>query len=121
MSNQDSSNKGLYTPQIVEKPWGREQWFAECPDYLGKILEIRAGQRLSLQRHHRKTETLMLLSGTGTLEVNGVVYDWQPGSAIHIKPGDVHRFAAVTDMVLVEVSTFFPTDVERLEDDYGRG
>jgi mannose-6-phosphate isomerase len=32
----------------------------------------------------------------------------------------IHRFEAVTDVELVEVSTPEIDDVERLEDDYGR-
>jgi len=120
MSSTENSNPGLYRPRVIDKPWGRERWFAECPEYLGKILEVAAGQRLSLQRHRHKTETLLLLSGAGRLELNGQELLWNPGQAVHIRPGDVHRFSATVDMVLLEVSTFFPDDVERLEDDYGR-
>ncbi|MEY3583899.1 MAG: hypothetical protein RJA48_982 [Verrucomicrobiota bacterium] len=53
----------LQSPKIVLKPWGREIWYAEQAAYAGKVLEISAGKRLSLQYHERKTETLYLLSG----------------------------------------------------------
>ena len=53
----------LHTPKIVEKPWGREVWYADSSGYAGKVLEVKAGCRLSLQYHERKTETLFLLSG----------------------------------------------------------
>jgi quercetin dioxygenase-like cupin family protein len=43
-----------------------------------------------------------------------------PGEAWHVAPGTVHRFRAVTDCLLVEVSTPELEDVVRLEDDYGR-
>ena len=33
----------------VEKPWGHEEIWAETENYLGKLLFIRAGHRLSLQ------------------------------------------------------------------------
>ena len=42
---------------IVEKPWGYEEIWAKTEDYVGKILHIDEGQRLSLQFHNKKEET----------------------------------------------------------------
>jgi quercetin dioxygenase-like cupin family protein len=44
----------------------------------------------------------------------------EPGSSHHITPPTVHRFRAVTDVLLFEVSTPELEDVVRLEDDFGR-
>ena len=44
----------------------------------------------------------------------------EAGEARRITPGTVHRFRAVTDTLLFEVSTPELEDVVRLEDDYGR-
>ncbi|NJK43022.1 MAG: cupin [Pleurocapsa sp. SU_196_0] len=119
----------LSTPKIVDKPWGREIWYADATAYAGKILEVKQGHRLSLQKHEIKEETLYLLSGkvkltfippdsSDTPETG--VYEWLPGSSVHIPTGTVHRFEAVEDSVLLEVSTPHLTDVVRLEDDYAR-
>ena len=52
------------TAQIIDKPWGREI-ILTTPDspYAAKILEIKAGKRVSLQYHDQKLETLCLFSG----------------------------------------------------------
>jgi hypothetical protein len=50
--------------RFVEKPWGREEIFAETPTYVGKILFIRQGEALSLQYHEVKEETLRVLDGS---------------------------------------------------------
>ena len=42
----------------VEKPWGYEIVWAETQDYVGKLLHINAGHRLSLQYHNTKEETV---------------------------------------------------------------
>src|SRR5215210_293734 len=105
------------TPKIVEKPWGREIWYAHTAHYAGKVLEVKAGKRLSLQKHDIKEETLYLLSGRGRLTYGNGTFDWEEGHFIHIPPGTVHRFEAVEDSVLLEVSTPFLEDVVRLEDD----
>jgi mannose-6-phosphate isomerase len=110
----------LQTPKIVEKPWGREIWYAHTGHYAGKVLEVTAGHRLSLQKHRIKEETLYLMSGKVRLTYGDETYDWEPGQFIHIPPDTVHRFEAVEDAVLLEVSTPHLEDVIRLEDDYKR-
>ena len=47
----------------VEKPWGFEIIWAETDDYVGKLLHINAGHRLSKQYHEIKEETLYVLKG----------------------------------------------------------
>ena len=44
----------------------------------------------------------------------------EAGRSWHVSPGTVHRFRAVTDCTLFEVSTPELGDVVRLEDDFGR-
>lgn len=109
----------------VDKPWGHEVWFAHTERYVGKILVIEAGKRLSLQYHREKDESIYVQDGTLrlTLERDGVleVEDLGPGEARHIPPGTRHRFEALERCTLCEVSTPEVEDVVRLEDDFGRG
>ena len=48
----------------VEKPWGHEIIWAETKDYVGKVLHINAGHRLSKQYHETKEETVYVIKGT---------------------------------------------------------
>ena len=107
-------------PKIVDKPWGREIWYAHTDRYAGKILEVTCGHLLSLQKHRVKHETLYLLSGQILLTLDEEVVEWLPGTAVTVAPGTVHRMEAVEDSVLLEVSTPELDDVVRLEDRYGR-
>ncbi len=124
-----------HNPKIVEKPWGREIWYTDQAAYAGKVLEVKKGCRLSLQYHERKTETLFLLSGKVLLTLRALAAGetpapslvtpsdqsvWLPGQAIHIPARTLHRFEALEDSVLLEVSTSELTDVVRLQDDYAR-
>ncbi len=109
----------------VEKPWGYEEIWAETDHYVGKILVIRAGQRLSLQHHEVKTETIRVARGELHLEIddqsgNLGTHLLQPGQTVHIEPGTRHRMKAISDVELLEVSTTELDDVIRHEDDYGR-
>ena len=109
----------------VDKPWGYERIWSRTERYVGKVLVIEAGRRLSLQRHVVKDESILVLSGRLRLTLEDdagrlAVEELGPGETRHVRPGRVHRFEAVERCELVEVSTPELDDVIRLEDDYGR-
>ena len=113
---------------IVNKPWGREIWWAHAKGlYMGKLLEINDGHKLSLQYHDTKDETIYVLSGMLSLfyseSRDGALKEMilKEGESFRVRPYTIHRFAAEHgDVTLLEVSTDYPDDVVRLEDDYDR-
>ena len=103
------------------KPWGYELWWAHAKKYVGKLLVIEKGKRLSLQYHKVKHETLYTLRGRWRLRLGKSVSIQRPGSSVAIPPRTVHRFEAPFGRVtLLEVSTPEVWDVVRLQDDYKR-
>ena len=108
----------------VDKPWGHELVWAETARYVGKILHIRAGQRLSRQYHRVKDETLLVQQGEMDLEIGPAdaveTRRMKAGDVYHVVPGTIHRMIAATDVDVLEVSTPELDDVVRLEDVYGR-
>lgn len=112
----------------VDKPWGNEIWWAHCEGkYMGKIINIKEGHRLSLQYHEKKEETIYVLSGRLKLtysetrdgEIKQCIAE--EGESYHVYPFSVHRFEAYEgDVTLLEVSTDYPEDVVRISDDYKR-
>jgi len=112
-------------PEQVRKPWGHETIWARTERYVGKILHVRAGEALSLQYHRVKEETILVLSGALDIEVGGAEEERRtirlgPGDGWHLPPGTRHRFSALVDTEVLEVSTPELDDVVRLEDRYGR-
>jgi mannose-6-phosphate isomerase-like protein (cupin superfamily) len=109
----------------IEKPWGYEVLYALTERYCGKLLFIRKGEQLSLQFHRRKDEVIYVHEGRIELEVGepGRTPDVEvvgPGRAFRFTPGTVHRWRALEDTTVLEVSTPDVDDVVRLEDRYGR-
>ncbi len=107
-------------PKVVDKPWGREVWWAQTDRYVGKIIEVRAGASLSLQYHRQKLETMLFVDGQGLMQLGDEMVTVTPGRSITITPGMLHRVSAVTDLRLYEVSTPEVEDVVRVKDDFGR-
>lgn len=108
----------------VEKPWGYELIWARTPKYVGKVLHINAGHRLSLQFHRVKDETIHVQSGRMrfVVEEQGAMVErvLGPGESYRITPLTKHRMIAETDCDVLEASTPELDDVVRLEDSYGR-
>ena len=108
----------------VDKPWGYELRFVRTDRYAGKVLFIKAGSQLSLQYHEKKDEAFFVQAGSLELVLgrgeDQTVVRMGPRDSRHITPGTVHRFRALTDTLLFEVSTPELEDVVRIEDDYGR-
>ncbi len=104
-------------PLIVPKVWGAEIWLVNEPEYCFKLLEVKKGASGSLHYHKIKKETFILLSGKILLQV------WNEGfmlgKEVHpmtILPRTPHRFTALEDSVLIEVSVHHDDDdVVRLE------
>jgi mannose-6-phosphate isomerase len=119
------TGEGSGPARRVDKPWGYELIWAHTDRYVGKVLVIEAGRRLSLQRHLVKDESILVSSGRlrlflederGTVRVEELV----AGDHRHIPTGRIHRYEAIERTELIEVSTPELDDVVRLEDDFGR-
>jgi mannose-6-phosphate isomerase-like protein (cupin superfamily) len=112
-------------PKRIDKPWGHELWYALTDRYVGKILHVNKGHRLSLQYHASKDESAYLLRGRLRLtkgpsadELTSV--EIGPGEAWRNEPGTVHMIEGIEESDVLEVSTPEVDDVVRLEDAYGR-
>lgn len=116
------------TPYVkrVEKPWGYElHWVPEDKPYMGKVLHLNAGTRISLQIHGQKQESWFLMHGRAKIiwdNEKGELMEtvMEPGKGYSCQIGQRHRLAGITDCDIIEVSTPEMGTTQRLEDDYQR-
>lgn len=110
----------------VDKPWGYElHWVPADLPYMGKLIHINAGARLSLQLHDQKQESWFIIKGQGAViwendQGELIQTQLQPGEGYSTKVGQRHRLMGITDCDIIEVSTPELGTTWRLEDDYAR-
>ena len=110
----------------VSKPWGHETIWAHTDRYVGKILHVNAGEKLSVQYHEKKDETVYPLTGEMRYWVqmpgDTELHDQHlvAGESFRITPHTIHAIEAITDIDVLEASTPELDDVVRLNDRYGR-
>ncbi|MFB3926254.1 MAG: mannose-1-phosphate guanylyltransferase/mannose-6-phosphate isomerase [Syntrophales bacterium] len=110
---------------LVLKPWGAYKILDEGNGYQVKWLDIRPGQRLSLQSHRFRSEHWTVVAGTATATLDDRVLDVPAGKDIFIPFESRHRVEnRLGEMLrIIEVQTgsyLGEDDIVRYEDDYGR-
>lgn len=108
-----------------ERPWGNYQVLDEGDTYKVKRIVVHPGKRLSLQKHARRAEHWVVVSGLARATRDGETIDLGPREAVDIPLGAAHRLEnpGVEPLVLIEVqsgSYLGEDDITRLEDDFGR-
>ncbi len=108
-----------------ERPWGSYTVLEEGAGWKVKRIDVNAGERLSYQRHQRRSEHWVVVTGRARVTLDGGERELQPGDAIDIPAGTAHRIENRGDALLtfVEVQRgdyLGEDDIERLSDDYGR-
>lgn len=107
------------------RPWGYYTVLADEPDHKVKIIVVKPGGRLSLQRHRRRAEHWYGVRGRALVELDGRELELLPGTAVDVPFGAWHRVSnpGSEEAAFIEIQTgdyFGEDDIERKEDDYGR-
>jgi len=109
----------------TERPWGWYETVSEVAGNKVKRICVHPGQKLSLQKHHRRSEHWVVVSGHAQVTVGERVLDLMPGRHVDIAMDEVHRLANLTNDPLEIIEVQFgdylgEDDIVRLQDDYGR-
>lgn len=109
--------------KIVKKPWGQFYDFAENKGkWHLKILAIKKGKQLSLQKHSKRSEFWIVAEGRVQITKGDKKFILSSQKTISISKNELHRIKAITDATVIEVSFGLhdEKDIIRVADDYGR-
>ena len=107
----------------VQKPWGSFENFAERKGFWHlKVIKIKKGHRLSLQRHKKRSELWIVAEGKIKALRGNKSFILSPRQTFYIEKDVLHRMEALSNSIVIEVSfgTHLEKDIERLSDDYQR-
>ena len=111
--------------QSGKRPWGTWRVVDVDDAFSVKRLVVLPGERLSLQRHFKRSEHWFVVAGTGRVTLGTRTRRVTPGDAVDIPVRVAHRLENVgkVPLTLVEIqygSLLDEADIERLSDDYRR-
>ncbi len=110
---------------IVYRPWGTYDVLEDKTRYKIKKIIVKAGAKLSLQKHKYRNEHWIVLSGIASVTINENNFLLKENESTYIKAGSLHRLENKQDspLIIIEAQVGSYTgedDIERFEDDYNR-
>ena len=114
-----------FSHQKVYRPWGDYVSIAYAKNWQVKIINVKPGESLSLQRHKHRAEHWIIVNGTAKVEIDDLEHVLIENQSTYIPLGSKHRLSnpGETTLSLIEIqsgSYLGEDDIERFEDNYGR-
>ena len=109
----------------VYRPWGKYDSIDRGDGYQVKRITVNHGAKLSLQKHHHRSEHWVVVSGHARVSIGDKVFDLSVNESTYIPIGVIHALENVGDISLeiIEIqsgSYLGEDDIVRIEDRYGR-
>ena len=111
--------------RTVYRPWGRYDSICMGTRDQVKRITVKPGARLSLQKHHHRSEHWVVVKGTASVTKGDDVLVVTENESVYLPLGIVHALEnpGKIDLEIIEVQTgsyLGEDDIVRLEDRYGR-
>ncbi len=111
--------------RTTHRPWGSYTILEEEERFKIKRLTVKPGVKLSLQKHHHRSEHWVVVSGTAKVTRGEETFLLHENQSTYISAGEVHRLEnpGVIMLEIIEVqngSYLGEDDIVRFDDDYGR-
>jgi mannose-1-phosphate guanylyltransferase/mannose-6-phosphate isomerase len=109
----------------VHRPWGSYRSLDSGSRHQVKRIIVKPGERLSLQKHHHRSEHWIVVRGTARVTVDELIKTIHENESIYIPIGATHRLEnpGKITLELIEVQTgsyLGEDDIIRFDDDYRR-
>jgi mannose-1-phosphate guanylyltransferase len=107
------------------RPWGEFTLLQTGKNFKIKHIRVYAGEAMSLQLHHHRSEHWVVVRGVAKITNNGEISQLNRNESVYISAGHKHRIEnpGTMDLELIEVQCgdyLEEDDIVRFEDRYGR-
>ena len=114
-----------FTNSEENRPWGSFETIQSGKNYKVKKLLILPGEKISLQKHLKRSEHWVVVEGKAKITKGKKIYNLNTNESIFISKKEIHRIENVTkkNLIIIEVQTgsyLEEDDIIRIEDKYKR-
>lgn len=107
------------------RPWGGYTSVLNGDRFQVKRLFVLPGKKLSLQKHHHRSEHWICVKGTAEVTIGEEVKTVRENESVYIPQGEVHRLAnpgkILLEMIEVQTGSYLgEDDIIRIVDEFGR-
>lgn len=108
------------------RPWGGYTSVLNGDRFQVKRLFVTPGKKLSLQKHHHRSEHWVCVKGTAEVTIGDQVKMVRENESVYIPQGETHRLAnpgkIMLEMIEVQTGSYLgEDDIIRIADEFGRG
>ncbi|MCQ1834752.1 mannose-1-phosphate guanylyltransferase/mannose-6-phosphate isomerase [Neorhizobium galegae] len=108
------------------RPWGGYTSVLNGDRFQVKRLFVTPGKKLSLQKHHHRSEHWICVKGTAEVTIGEETRVVRENESVYIPQGEVHRLAnpgkIMLEMIEVQTGSYLgEDDIIRIVDEFGRG
>ena len=109
----------------VFRPWGYYVSISESSTWKVKLIAVKTGQKISLQRHQYRSEHWIVVQGKALVQLANDIKNLNENESIYIPSQTKHRLSnngkKTLKIIEVQTGTYLgEDDIERFEDNYGR-
>ncbi|MBC4017125.1 mannose-1-phosphate guanylyltransferase/mannose-6-phosphate isomerase [Siccirubricoccus deserti] len=109
----------------IYRPWGHYEGLIQGERFQVKKIQVRPGQKLSLQKHFHRAEHWVVVNGTAVVQRDAESILLRENESVYLPLGCVHRLEnpGMIPLTLIEVQSgayLGEDDIVRIEDTYGR-
>lgn len=107
------------------RPWGGYTSILNGERFQVKRLFVTPGKKLSLQKHHHRSEHWIVVRGTAEVTIGDRTIPLRENESVYIPQGEVHRLAnpgkILLELIEVQTGSYLgEDDIIRIEDEFGR-
>lgn len=107
------------------RPWGGYTSVLNGDRFQVKRLFVTPGKRLSLQKHHHRSEHWIVVRGTAEVTIGDKTIPLRENESVYIPQGELHRLAnpgkILLELIEVQTGSYLgEDDIIRIEDEFGR-
>ena len=113
------------THRTSYRPWGGYTSVLNGERFQVKRLFVTPGKRLSLQKHHHRSEHWIVVRGTAEVTIGERTIPLRENESVYIPQGEVHRLAnpgrILLELIEVQTGSYLgEDDIIRIQDEFGR-